>query len=158
VVACVPTRSNVKISAIARTASVSGVQRLVLRGNARLISKIARDGDEQLNVEVRRTLPAIPRAFRAEGYRIVGVEQATNSQNLQAFEFHRRTVLVIGNERLDISEEVLTLLDDVVGTPVYGMPHSYNAARPQPCTNIVGSSLPANKPRLDPQRKKVLSP
>ena len=55
-----------------------------------------RDGDEQRDVEVRRTLPPTLRAFREEGYRIVGVEQATNSQNLQAFEFHRRTVLVIG--------------------------------------------------------------
>jgi len=128
VVACVAMRSNVNISAIARTASASGVQRLVLCGNARLISKIARDGDEQLDVEVRRTLPPVLRAFREEGYRIVGVEQATNSQNLQAFEFHRRTVLVIGNERLGISEEVLTLLDDVVEIPVYGMPHSFNAA------------------------------
>jgi len=36
--------------------------------------------------------------------------------------------LVIGNERLGISEKILSQLDDVVEIPVWGLPHSYNAA------------------------------
>ena len=49
-------RSNVNISGIARTASASGVKRLILTGNAKLIKKIARDGADELSVEVRRSL------------------------------------------------------------------------------------------------------
>ena len=128
VVACVPMRSNVNISAIARTASACGVTRLVLCGNAKLISKIARDGADELELAIHRTLPPVLRSYRAEGYRLVGLEQTTNSVNLHTYAFDRRSVLVIGNERLGISAEVLAELDDVVEIPVYGLPHSFNAA------------------------------
>ena len=128
VVACVPMRSNVNISAIARTASACAVKRLILCGNAKLISKIARDGAEALEVDIRRTLPPVLRAYREKGYRLVGLEQTTHSQNLHHYGFKERTVIVIGNERLGLQADVLAELDDVVEIPVWGMPHSYNAA------------------------------
>ncbi len=128
VVACVPMRSNVNVSQIARTASAVGAERLILTGAAKLISKIAREGAEQLPVSVHRTLPPVLQRLRTEGYRLVGLEQTTGSTSLYTYAFQRRTALVVGNERLGLSEEVLSLLDDVVEIPVYGMPHSYNAA------------------------------
>lgn len=128
VVACVPMRSNVNISTIARTASACGVQRLVLCGNNKLISKIARDGADELEIIVRRTLGPALKKFKADGYRLVGVEQTTNSQNIHSYEFEERTLLVVGNERLGISEDVLDELDDIIEIPVYGLPHSFNAA------------------------------
>ncbi len=128
VVACVPMRSNVNISTIARTASACGVMRLILCGNAKLISKIARDGANELELLIHRTLPPVLRSYRAEGYRLVGLEQTTNSQNLHQYTFEPRSLLVVGNERLGISDDVLAELDDVVEIPVYGLPHSFNAA------------------------------
>jgi tRNA G18 (ribose-2'-O)-methylase SpoU len=128
IVACAPMRSNVNISAIARTASACGVTRLILCGNAKLIQKIARDGSETLEVDIRRTLPPVLRGFRAEGYRLVGLEQTTQSQNIHEYVFERRSLLVVGNERLGLTDEVLAELDDVIEIPVYGMPHSFNAA------------------------------
>ena len=66
--------------------------------------------------------------LRQEGYRLVGLEQTTNSHNLHEYAFSRKTALVIGNERLGLEDDALTLLDDVVEIAVYGMPYSYNAA------------------------------
>ena len=66
--------------------------------------------------------------LRGEGYRLVGLEQTTGSQSLFSYPFHRRSALVVGNERLGLADDVLGLLDDVVEIPVYGLPHSYNAA------------------------------
>lgn len=126
IVACVPMRSNVNVSAIARVASACAAKRLVICGNAKLIHKIARDGE--IEVDVRRTLPPVLRRYKEDGYRIVGLEQTTNSQNLHHYAFLERTVLVIGNERLGLQEDVLNELDDVIEIPVYGMPHSFNAA------------------------------
>ena len=63
-----------------------------------------------------------------EGYRLVGLEQTTNSTNMHSYSFSRRTVLVIGNERTGLTDDILKLLDDVVEIPVYGLPHSFNAA------------------------------
>ena len=128
VVACVPMRSNVNVSQIARTASAVGAERLILTGAAKLINKIARDGAEALPLSIHRTLPPVLQRLRADGYRLVGLEQTPGSVSLYTHAFERRTALVVGNERLGLSEEVLALLDDVVEIPVYGMPHSYNAA------------------------------
>ncbi len=128
IVACAPMRSNVNISAIARAASACGVTRLILCGNAKLIQKIARDGTDELDIDTRRTLPPVLRGLRAEGYRLVGLEQTTNSQNIHAYTFERRSVLVVGNERLGLADDILAELDDVIEIPVYGLPHSFNAA------------------------------
>ena len=128
IVACVPMRSNVNLSTIARTVSACGVRRMIVCGNASLIGKIARDGMDQVELEVRRTLAPVLRRLAQDGYRLVGLEQTTNSVDIHTYAFERRSVLVVGNERLGLSQEILDLLHDVVEIPVWGMPHSYNAA------------------------------
>ena len=128
IVACAPMRSNVNISSVARTASACAVERLVLTGNASLISKIARDGAEELEVSIHRSLAPVLQKLRSDGYRLVGLEQTTNSMSMHSYNFSRRTVLVVGNERTGLTPEILELLDDVVEIPVYGLPHSFNAA------------------------------
>jgi len=128
VVACPPMRSNVNLSRIARTAGCCGVRRMICCGNARLIDKIARETGDSLAIEIHRTLPPVLRKLRKEGYQLVGLEQTTDSKSLFGFRFQRKTVLVVGNERLGVPEGVLQLLDHAVEIPVYGLPHSHNAA------------------------------
>lgn len=128
IVACAPMRSNVNISSVARTASACAVERLILTGNPTLIAKIARDGAEELEVSTHRSLAPVLRKLRSDGYRLVGLEQTTNSTSMHNYTFARRTVLVVGNERTGLTTDILELLDDVVEIPVYGLPHSFNAA------------------------------
>jgi tRNA G18 (ribose-2'-O)-methylase SpoU len=128
IVACAPMRSNVNLSNIARTASCCGVARLIACGTAKIIGKIARDAAETLPVEVHRTLAPALAELRHEGYQIVGLEQTNASHDLHHFRFERRTVLVVGNERLGLTGDVLGLLDHAVEIPVYGLPYSYNVA------------------------------
>ncbi len=127
VVACAA-RSNINLSRIVRMAACSGVTRLIACGTAKVIDKIARDGAESLHVEVHRTLPPVLKELKAQGYQLVGLEQTTNSESLHDFGFDRRTVLVIGNERNGLEDDVLQLVDRVVEIPVYGKPYSYNMA------------------------------
>ena len=126
VVACMPMRSNVNLSRIVRTASCSGVTRFIACGNPKIDPKIARDGT--MTIDTRRSLPPVLKSFSTDGFTLVGLEQATESRCLYDYPFLRRSVLVIGNERSGLSEEVLQLLDSVVEIPVYGMPHSFNVA------------------------------
>ena len=128
VVACAPMRSNVNLSTIARTAGCCGVERMIVCGHARLDRTVARDGADSVALEVRNSLPPVLRTLRADGYRLVGLEQTTNSTSLHAYAFARRTALVIGNERAGLAQEELDLLDDVVEIPVWGLPYSYNVA------------------------------
>jgi len=127
-VVCGPMRSNVNLSRIVRAASCCGLTRIVGTGPSRLVRKIARDGADAIEFETHRTLPPVLDALRREGYRLVGLEQTTHSQDLHRYAFQRKTALVIGNERTGLTDEVLEKLDDVVEIPVWGPPHSYNAA------------------------------
>jgi tRNA G18 (ribose-2'-O)-methylase SpoU len=128
VVACPPMRSNVNLSRIVRAAGCWGVTKVIGCGNAKVIGKIARDACEAMQVEVHRTLPPVLKKLRDEGFQLVGLEQTSNSESIFDFHFERRTVLVIGNERAGIEEEILRMLDRVVEIPVYGLPYAHNAA------------------------------
>jgi tRNA G18 (ribose-2'-O)-methylase SpoU len=128
VVVCAPMRSNVNLSRIVRAAACCGLDRIICTGPAKLDRKIARDGADTVRIETHRTLPPILDALGADGFRLVGLEQTTNSKDLHHYEFARRTALVIGNERTGLSDDVLDRLDDVVEIPVWGLPYSYNAA------------------------------
>lgn len=128
IVTCPPMRSNVNLSRIMRAASCCGVRRMIACGNVKIDPKIARDGADQIEMEVRRSLAPVLRTFKSDGYRLVGLEQTTQSQSLYTFTFQRKTVLVFGHERQGLTDDVLQLLDDVVEIPVYGLPHSHNVA------------------------------
>lgn len=125
---CDAMRSNVNLSRIVRAASCCGLRRIVCIGQAKLDRRIARDGADEIAVEVHRTLPPVLRKLREERYRLVGLEQTTDSIDLHEYRFDRRTALVAGNERTGLTPESLQLLDEVVELPVWGLPYSYNVA------------------------------
>ncbi|MGH7193091.1 MAG: TrmH family RNA methyltransferase [Candidatus Saccharimonadales bacterium] len=133
IVACAPMRSNVNLSRIVRTAGCCGVRQVICCGAAKIIDKIARDSVDDrsplaVDIRVHRTLLPPLRELRASGYRLVGLEQTNDSISLLEYRFHRRSVLVVGNERLGLEDDLLRQLDDVVEIPVFGLPHAYNAA------------------------------
>jgi tRNA G18 (ribose-2'-O)-methylase SpoU len=126
--ACPPLRSNINLSRMIRAAGCCGVTKVIACGTAKVVRKIARDGADQVELEVHRTLPPVLKELRAQGYEIVGLEQTSNSQSLHEFRFERKTVLVIGHERDGLTEEVLAHVDRTVEIPVWGLPYSYNVA------------------------------
>ena len=128
VVVCAPMRSNVNVSRIVRAAGCCGVERVICGGQAKVVAKIARDGAETIELECHRTLPPVLARLKQAGFRLVGLEQTTNSISIYEYAFVRKTALVVGNERLGLTEPLLALLDDVVEIPVYGLPFAHNAA------------------------------
>src|SRR4051812_20391953 len=99
VLACAPMKSNINLSRIVRVASCCGLERVIVCGNAQIDRKIARDGADAIAIEAHRTLPPVLKQLRTDGFRLVGLEQTTNSHNLHQYPFIRRTALIIGNER-----------------------------------------------------------
>src|SRR5271163_2756228 len=99
IVACAPMRSNVNLSRIVRTAGCCGVRLLICCGNAKIIDKIARDsiddgqdadtGPAGVEIRVHRTLAHPLEELKLAGYRLVGLEQTTGSQNLHTYAFQR---------------------------------------------------------------------
>ncbi len=128
VVAVPPMQSNVNLSRIVRAAGCFGVQTILAAGSGKIDPKIARDAVESVTIQWRRSLLPTIRKKRAEGFRLVGLEQATGSHVIYDYGFQRQSVLLIGHERHGITPETLAELDDVIEIPIYGMPHSHNAA------------------------------
>ena len=128
VLCCAPMRSNVNLSNMVRTAGCCGIERVIACGSPKIDKSIARDGADQVQIEVHRTLPPVLRQLKADRYTLVGLEQTTNSISLHDYRFPRRTVLVMGNERLGLTDEELGLIDVVVEIPVWGLPFAYNVA------------------------------
>lgn len=128
VLACAPLRSHVNLSNIVRTAGCCAISKVIACGHAKIDRTVARDGADQVEIEVHRTLPPVLKELRQQGYKLIGLEQTTNSQNLHTFAFPRKMALVIGNERSGLTEEELKHVDVCVEIPVWGLPHSYNVA------------------------------
>jgi len=128
IVACAPLRSNVNLSHILRTAGCCGVPKVIACGTAKALTRIARDGADTVELEVHRSLGPVLKGLKHEGRQLVGLEQTTESQTLYDFRFERKTVLVVGNERLGLTDDLLALMDRTVEIPVYGLPYSFNVA------------------------------
>lgn len=128
VVVSPPLRSNVNLSRIVRAAGCCGIKRLIACGNPKIDRKIARDGADSVQLEIRRSIEPVLKSLKADGFVLVGLEQTNDSQNIHEFEFPRRTALVLGHERLGIQESTLRLIDKAIEIPVYGLPYSYNVA------------------------------
>jgi tRNA G18 (ribose-2'-O)-methylase SpoU len=127
-VACPPMRSNINLSRIVRAAACCGIPHLICCGNARILPEISRETGESIKIEIHRTLPPVLKRLKEEGYPILGLEQASNSVSIFEFRFPRKAVLVIGNERTGIEDELLRLVDTTIEIPVYGLPYAHNAA------------------------------
>ncbi len=105
-----------------------GVRRIVAARPFTIDPLVVRSATETVHIESRGALPPVLRKLKADGYRLVGLEQTSGSTSLFEFVFPERTALVLGHERGGIAAEELGLLDSVVEIPVFGRPPSYNVA------------------------------
>ena len=65
-------------------------------------------------------------AYRKLGYIIVGLEQTQNSIDIKKFEFKEKMVLVLGNEKEGIPQEIIDLIDNCVIINQFGEVRSLN--------------------------------
>jgi len=111
-----------------RTAGCCGIKEIIATGTAKVNKSIARDGAEAVNLSIKRSIVPVLKKLKTEGYKLVGLEQTTNSTTLSEYKFPHKCALVIGSEREGLAQESLDLLDAVVEIPVWGLPYSYNVA------------------------------
>jgi tRNA G18 (ribose-2'-O)-methylase SpoU len=126
IVACPSFHSNVNLSRLVRLAGCAAISRIITCGPGKVDPSIARDAVDHVHIERRRSLAPVLRELSRQGFKLVGLEQVERSVSLFDYQFPRRSVLLLGNERLGIQSELLELMDDLVEIPVYGPPHSYN--------------------------------
>ena len=75
IVVCAPLRSNVNLSNLLRTAGCCGIARVIACGNPSIHKSIARDGADQVQLDVHRSLEPVLKQLKAEGYPLIGLER-----------------------------------------------------------------------------------
>jgi 23S rRNA (guanosine2251-2'-O)-methyltransferase len=128
-------RSGNNTGSAFRTADAFALQQLVLCGITarpphREILKTAIGAQDTVTWAYYEHTTDALQALRAQGYRIVAVEQTENSIPLQAYipPLGQPIALVFGNEVQGVSDEALALADEVLEIPQFGTKHSLNVS------------------------------
>ena len=65
-------------------------------------------------------------SYKKLGYTIIGLEQTQNSIDIKSYKFHEKTVIVLGNEKQGIPQDIINLIDNCIIIPQYGNIRSLN--------------------------------
>jgi tRNA G18 (ribose-2'-O)-methylase SpoU len=138
-------RSTHNVGAIFRTAEGFGVRKIIISGytphpslpqdtrlphiHQKLTAKIHKTalGTEAIVPFEYQETPDLE-ALRAEGYRIVGLEQDERSIVLSEYPVPSKIVLLLGEEVEGITSDLRELCDDLVEIPMVGKKESFNVS------------------------------
>lgn len=140
-------RSTHNVGSIFRTSEGFGVKKLILSGyspypkvehdtrlphiSAKLtgqIQKTALGASDMVPFIYAEEPTSVIEQLRADGYRIVGLEQASNSILLNAYQPPQKICLLLGEEVEGISADLLKLCDDIIEIPMQGQKESFNVS------------------------------
>jgi len=98
------------------------------------LRKTARGCDAMVPcVHVRDAATAVA-ALRNEGYTVYGIETATTAHAVWEVRFQFPGVFLLGNEALGVSDDALSLCDELIALPCLGRKNSINVAN---CAAVV---------------------
>lgn len=126
-------RSLYNVGSIFRTADGVGVEKLYLCGITPIppdnqITKTALGAERTVKWKFfERAIDAVKQA-KADGYKIVLLEQTQTSQLYQDFIPQGPTCLVLGNENSGVSDELLSLSDSSIEIEMAGLKNSLNVS------------------------------
>lgn len=128
-------RSLHNVGSAFRTADAFRIEKIYLTGITgtppnREIHKTALGATDSVDWEYVDDSTEAIRQVKNEGYRIVAIEQTTESTPLQSFrlENNQKVCLVFGNEVNGVREEIIELADQALEIPQAGTKHSLNVS------------------------------
>jgi 23S rRNA (guanosine2251-2'-O)-methyltransferase len=126
-------RSMHNIGSIFRTSDGFAVEQICLCGITaqpphREIEKTALGATQSINWSYHEDATAAVKQLRADGYKIIAIEQAENSVMLNEFTPNKidKYALIFGNEVNGVSDEVMQIIDTCIEIPQFGTKHSFN--------------------------------
>lgn len=114
------------IATAVRNANAFLARELWVVGRRRFDRRGAQGTHRYQHVRHAPTTPDAVRALRAEGYRVVAVDNVDGAASLIEYRWRRDSVMVFGQEAIGVSPEALEEADDVVYIPQYGSTRSIN--------------------------------
>lgn len=126
-------RSMHNIGSIFRTSDGFAAEQVCLCGITaqpphREIEKTALGATQSVNWTYFETPLEAVTKLRADGYKIIAIEQAENSIMLNTFTpaANEKYALIFGNEVNGVSDEVMQQIDACIEIPQFGTKHSFN--------------------------------
>jgi len=126
-------RSMHNIGSIFRTSDGFAIEQICLCGITaqpphREIEKTALGATQSINWTYFDTPLQAVETLRADGYKIIAIEQAENSIMLNTFApaANEKYALIFGNEVNGVSDEVMQQIDACIEIPQFGTKHSFN--------------------------------
>ena len=120
------------LGGLARTCEVFNIGSLVINNSSILkdnqFTSAAASADKWLpiNIVPKQDLVQYLNAYKLIGYKIIGLEQTSNSVDLDSFKFLEKCIIIMGNEKLGMPQEIIDLLDYSVFIKQYGKIRSLN--------------------------------
>lgn len=131
-------RSLHNVGAIFRTSDSFGVSKIYLTGytgvpegkNADKISKVALGAEQFIPWEKTKNLGPLLKKLKAQGVRIVVLENNVNFKTIPLPKFKPKfpLALVLGEETKGNTKKILDLADDIIEIPMYGQKESLNVS------------------------------
>jgi len=128
-------RSHNNVGSVFRTADAFLTKKIFLCGITakpphRDIQKTALGATESVEWSYYESTVDAVKVLKAEGYRIIGIEQAEGSIELQNFKpgKEEKCALIFGHEVNGVDQKVLELCDICLEIPQFGTKHSFNIA------------------------------
>ncbi len=128
-------RSQANVGSVFRTADAFLVEKICLCGITstpphREIRKTALGATESVSWDYYPSTMEAVTELKGKGYRLVGIEQAEGSVELQnmVVDVKEKYALVFGHEVNGVDQEVLNNCDMCIEIPQFGTKHSFNIA------------------------------
>ena len=121
------------VGAIFRTADGAGVDKIYLTGYTPRpphpgLDKVALGAEKSVLWEGVSQAGRLVKKLKAEGYKIVALEQTENSVNIYEWTPAFPLALIVGNEKTGVSKSLLKYCDAVVHLPMLGKKNSLNVS------------------------------
>lgn len=138
-------RSTYNIGAIFRTCEGFGVSKIIISGyspypstiNDTRLPHISKKLSEQIHKTALGAETIVPfdyqeypniESLKADGFRVVGLEQANNSIPLNKYRPTNKIALILGEELMGIPTDLLQKCDDIIEIPMTGKKESFNVS------------------------------
>ena len=126
-------RSAYNVGSVLRTADAFLLEAVYTTGYTahpphKEISKTALGADESVHSRHFKDAAEAITHLKAEGYKVLAIEQAENSQRLNQFVLAEgeKLAVVFGNEVTGVDQSTILLCDGCIEIPQLGMKHSLN--------------------------------
>jgi 23S rRNA (guanosine2251-2'-O)-methyltransferase len=126
-------RSTFNVGSVLRTADGAGVSKVYMcgitpDGKHPKVVKTALGAENFIAWEHRKDTMELLAELKSQGFKLISVEQAENSEDYRKIEYGEKVAFIFGNEITGVSKEALNISDHVAEIPMLGKKNSLNVS------------------------------